>query len=433
MPGERFVVLGLAPARAAWFTTVARWSTAAALPVEFVKCLSPEEVRARLASGRPFSAFLVDGAAPGLDRDLVAAARSSGCAVLVVDAGTARDWRGVGAAAVLSPAFGRDDLLAALEANTRPVGAADAVPGPGRDGDRASSAAWRGRLVTVVGTGGTGTSTVAMGVAQGLAADVRHAGVVLADLALRADQAVLHDAGDVVPGLQELVEAHRTARLSPSAVRALTFDVPDRGYSLLLGLRRHRDWSALRPRALEAAVDSLRRAFGVVVADVDGDLEGEAECGSVDVEERNLLARTAVTGADAVAVVGLPGVAGLHHLVALVADVVGLGVAPERVLPVVNRAPRNPRARADVARVVAELAGDGSAVAGPVFLPEVRRLDDLQRDAAPVPASWARTASGAVDAVLRRVAFSPAPGDAEPAVVVPGTLGRWAGEEAMSG
>lgn len=432
MAADRFVVLGLAPARAAWFTTVARWSTAAALPVEFVKCLSPEEVRARLASGRPWSALLVDAGSPGLDRDLVAAARSAGAAVVVVDAGTARDWRGLGAAAVLPPGFGRGDLLAALEAEARPVGAADAVPAPGRDAG-SSPAAWRGRLVAVVGAGGTGASTVAMAVAQGLAADVRHAGVVLADLALRADQAVLHDAGDVVPGVQELVEAHRSDRLSPTAVRALTFDVPDRGYALLLGLRRPRDWAALRPRAVEAAVDGLRRAFGAVVADATGEVEGEAECGSVEVEERNLLARTAVREADAVVAVGRPGVTGLRHLVALVGAVGAAGAAPERVLPVVNRAPRSPRSRAELARALAELAGDGPPTAGPLFLPDVRRLDDLQRDAAPLPAAFARSAAAAVDAVLRRVTPAGSADGGDPVPVAPGSLGRWAGEEAMSG
>ncbi|MST32488.1 hypothetical protein GHK86_07105, partial [Acidimicrobiaceae bacterium USS-CC1] len=74
MATERWVLLGLAPARAAWFGEVTRWSTSGALPAEFVKCLSAEEARARLGSGRPWSALVVDAAAPGFDRDLVDAA-----------------------------------------------------------------------------------------------------------------------------------------------------------------------------------------------------------------------------------------------------------------------------------------------------------------------------------------------------------------------
>jgi hypothetical protein len=71
MAADRYVVLGLARARAGWFGQVARWATAAALPVDFVKTVSGEEVRSRLRSGRPFSALLVDGGLAALDRDLI--------------------------------------------------------------------------------------------------------------------------------------------------------------------------------------------------------------------------------------------------------------------------------------------------------------------------------------------------------------------------
>src|SRR4029453_8698916 len=171
--------------------------------------------------------------------------------------------------------------------------------------------AWRGRLVAVTGAGGVGRSTLAMALAAGLAADPRDRGLVaLADLALHGHQALLHDAGDVVPGLLELVEAHRASALPPPQVRALCFGVPERGYDVLLGLRRHRDWTALRPRAVDAALDALRGAYRSVVADVDADVEGEDQCGSVEVEDRNVLARHTLRDADLVPVVGLPGIGG---------------------------------------------------------------------------------------------------------------------------
>ena len=49
MAGERYVVLGLAPARSAWFRSVGLWANSGALPAEFLKCMSAEEMRARLA------------------------------------------------------------------------------------------------------------------------------------------------------------------------------------------------------------------------------------------------------------------------------------------------------------------------------------------------------------------------------------------------
>ena len=119
---EHFVVLGVARVRSAWFRDISRWSTSAALPVEFVKCVSSDEVRARLASGRPFSALLIDGALPALDRDLTDTARSAGCAVVAVDDGRARrDWAQIGVDAVLSEPADRDAVLAVLREHARPV------------------------------------------------------------------------------------------------------------------------------------------------------------------------------------------------------------------------------------------------------------------------------------------------------------------------
>ncbi|HEX2381737.1 MAG TPA: hypothetical protein VHI95_03810, partial [Acidimicrobiales bacterium] len=76
--GDRYVALGLAHARSTWFREVGRWSTSAALPLEFLKCVTVEEVRARLRTGRPLSALLVDGTVSSLDRDLVDEAKSGG-------------------------------------------------------------------------------------------------------------------------------------------------------------------------------------------------------------------------------------------------------------------------------------------------------------------------------------------------------------------
>lgn len=424
---ERFVVLGLAHARSPWFGEVARWSTSAALPLEFLKCVSVEELRARLASGRAFSAVLVDASVPGADRDLTDLVRSAGAAVLVVDDGRARrDWAGLGASAILPADLTRADLLDALGAHAVRIGRSEAVGVP----PAPAAATWQGALVAVTGIGGAGTSTLAAALAQGLGDDPRNADlVVLADLALHADQAVLHDAGDVAPGLPELVDAHRIGQPSIGEVQALTFDVADRGYSLLLGLRRHRDWATLRPRALEAAVSSLRRAYRVVVADVEGDLEGEEQCGSIEVEDRNLLARTAVGTASVVVVVGLGGPKGVHATVRLLGDVLEHGVVPDRTLTVVNRAPRKPGQRAELTRAIGELTRSlpgGGALPSPLFVPERRRVDDLVRDGHRLPQAIGAPITAAVAALLDVEPVAPLePVRDEPVPVVPGSLGTW--------
>ncbi len=414
------MLLGLAPARAAWFGEVTRWATSGALPAELVKCRSADEARARLRSGRAWSALLVDTASPGLDRDLVDAAVRAEAAVLAV-----RDQRSGhdpgGFTAVLPPNFGREELLDVLALHAQPISRGDELP-PSLS--EPGSSPWRGRMVVVCGAGGTGASTLAIAAAQGLAVDLRYGGrVLLADLALRADQAMLHDAVELGPGLQELVDAHRLGSPDPVEVASGTFAVPARGYRLLVGLRGPSAWSALRPRATGAAVDSLRQAFSVVVADVTGDVEGEADCGSADVEERNHLARTATSQADLVLAVGAAGVKGVHSLARLIRALAGVGVSPARLLPVVNRAPRDPRERARLAAALADLAPATTELSTPLWVREVR-IEDCLRAARPLPSALVRSVAAAVGARLDHLADVPPP-RSEPTPVTPGTLGSW--------
>jgi len=433
MPSGQYVVLGMARPQAAWFSDVARWANSGALPVDFLMVLSLEELCARLRSGRVFSALLVDASVPGCDRDLFDLASGAGCAVVVVDdRPTRRPWLELGAAGVLPPAPARDDVLSSLRAVARPVQRADeaelrGVSSAEPAGPRPS---WRAPLVALTGAGGTGRSTLAMALATGLATDPRDRGaVVLADCALHAQQGLLHDAGDVVPGLSELVEAHRSDDLDPDQVRQLCFEVTDGGYDLLLGLRRQRDWAALRPRAVVAAVDGLRRAYRAVVLEVDADVEGEAECGSVDIEDRNVLARSCLPAADVVMAVGLPGVGGVHSLLRVIADLRELGVEPGRIVPVVNRSPRSPRARSDLVRALGVLSdgvlGGEDLASSPVFVAERRRLDDLLRDGAGLPAAMTQPLAVATRAVLDRVSERTAGAAGEPVAVSPGSLGSW--------
>lgn len=429
MAAERFVVLGLAQVRSVWFREVSRWATSATIPVEFVKTMSLEEVRVRLRSGRGYSALLIDDSISGFDRDLVDLALEVGCAVIVIDSGrSAAAWSDLQASGTLPPDFGRSDLLQALTQVATPL--QRAVESTTEPAPASPSRGYRGRVVAVTGAGGTGRSTVAMSIAQGLAADPRHAGLVcLADLALHADHAMLHHARDVVPGVVELVEAHRGGTPTADAVRSLTWRVHERGYHLLLGLRRHRDWVSLRPRAFEAGLDGLRRGFRVVVADIDDDLEGERLTGSLDVEERNLMARVVSLASDLVVVVGAPGMHGLHGMLRVTRDLLEHGVPGPSILPVVNRAPRGPRARAELTRAFGDLLTAGAGDRGvptPIHLGERRHLDELLRDGARLPDSWLAPVCGPVLALLDTLAEGgDAPQQPEPVAVVPGSLGTW--------
>ncbi len=438
---EHFTVVALARARAAWLSDVSSWASSAALPMELVRCVSAEELRARLETGRPYSAVLVDASLPAFDRDLVDRARRAGCAVLAVDDGVRRrDWVALEVSGVLSEPVERGALLAMLRQHARSTSrlpgrstTSEGIEAHGGGAGLDQPGTALGRLVAVTGQRGSGCSTTAMAIAQGMGASLAPQ-VLLADLHLDATQALLHHTGDVVPGVSELVEAHRSTSLGPEAVRDLTFSFDDRPYRLLAGLRRHRDWAALRPRATEAAIASVRLAFRVVVADIAPDVEGEDECGSLDVEERNHLARCVAAQAGVVVLTARASAVGVSSLVRIVDDIARLGVEPRRMLPVIVGAPRPGLARMELSRDLAALAGGGAAAvaangpsaierpANPVFLAARRDLDRLIAGADPLPSSYCEPIAAAVLGLLDRLGDPSAP---QGVTIRPGSLASW--------
>ncbi len=428
MNAERWVVLGVARPRSTWFSEVATWATAATVPVDFVKCMSSEEASARLSSGRSHSAVLIGSDVPGLDRDLIDAATSVGTAVIVVDPASGRDWLELGIGGTLPATFDSAELMAVLAEHASPIRRVQTTNRPS-EADTPSDA--KGHLIAVTGSGGSGTSTAAMALAQAFGR--QQAGwstTVLTDLARNGEQAVLHNARAIVPGVQELADAHRIGRLPPEEIRALTFDAVGRGYHLLLGLRRARDWTAVQPRAFEAALDGLQRSYDYVIADVDADVEGESETGSVDVEDRNLFALTTFAHADMVLVTGAAGVKGLHSLMRTLRELASFGVPAARLLPVVVRAPRSPRRRLEIRTALGELTNtvELSGLVSPVYLPNRNDLEIALRDGVQLPRALGSVLHKPVNTFLCRTEKRPEPGPDEPTAITVGSLGSWSDE-----
>lgn len=418
-PEGRYVLLVTASARSSWPSALSRLATTGAAPIEVVRCVSLAEVKTRLDGGRPFSAVVLDASMPGADRDLADRAQQAGAVLVLVDDGRVeRVWEATGAAAVLPLSFDRHQLLDALTTHAVAVRRVEATAPPEPIEPPAT-----GPLFAVTGPGGTGASTVSIALAQAIADAGQRC--VLADLRLDASLAMLHGTPDVAPGVPELLDACRVAMPDAASVIGLTFAVVDRGYDLLLGLRRHRDWTLVRRRATDAALGALRATYHCVVAEIDPDWEGVERTGAPEVEERNTLARSALAAAAVVLVVGRPGLAGIHALVRTVGAAIDEGAEPSRLVPVVNQAPRHPRARAEIQRAVADLSqpvlGRSGDLPPVVFVPHRRATEACHRDGKRLPAPIGQGLWRAVAAVTALVGDRPAP--PLPQLVVPGSLG----------
>jgi hypothetical protein len=153
------------------------------------------------------------------------------------------------------------------------------------------------------------------------------------------------------------------------------------------------------------------------------------------------MARTVATRAEVVVVTGHAGPQGLHRLARVLTDLRELGVDEARMLPVVNRAPRSPRARAEIARALADLVAPRpdparpSTIASPLFVADLRRLDTAIRDGLGVPGTLATRVTAAVDALSDRLVHEAlrAARSVEPVPVRPGSLGSWATSQEAAG
>ena len=405
MKGDRWRVAGIASPRSRWFSELARWSTAAAIPVDFVKCVSAAEMRSRFAHGEIYSALLIDGDIGDLSRALVSEAADHSTAAVIVGKLAEEQRERLGAAAQLPEDFSREDLIVLLEAHAAPLGRTEDV-GAVTSCDRSSLAAnWQGTLISVTGAGGTGASLLAMALAQGFAADASNRGLVLlADLALHADQAVMHDSRKIIPGLQELVESCHAGWPGQDRLAHLFFEPDGRGYQLLLGLRRHRDWISLRRRLLEIALTGLTRTYRYVVVDTESDLEGQAETGSSGIEDRNRMARMAIERSEIVVVVGAGDLLSMHSLVRTIVSFAERGICCDRLLPVINRSSHNLRSRSAAASALEQLLENTAAkgVGRPLFVPVHRGVEPALRDGVALPASLGRILAAAVAEKLQR-------------------------------
>ncbi|MBT3248961.1 MAG: hypothetical protein HN361_08945 [Actinobacteria bacterium] len=354
MSGQRYVLLGLASGAPGWMTKVQPVLDTGQPAGEFLPCAGIADLTNRLASGRPFSALLIDHRTVGLDRELIQRSHAAHCPVIVVGKETdAGRWKSLGADEVISSFLADEDLRLALQRHGNLINQtdrfrkSDTQTAPPAIGDKAKwqNTSWHGRLIAVTGPGGTGASSVARALALGLGHDPRfQKSVALVDACLEADQAHLHGVDPGGKNLQQAVQAHRTGQ--PTAQELFTLMIQPSGapYRLLPGLLRRRDWPAAGGSSLRSTLINIARHHLVTVVDVDPFVDLAPEEQPTSPSTPGEIARVVMNLADFVVVVGRPSERDAIAQQRTLNTLVAAGVDDKRISPLILY-PAGPRPR----------------------------------------------------------------------------------------
>lgn len=356
----------LAAGGAEWEAETVAVLTASPQVVLLRRCLDLTEALAAATTGAADVAVLAT-TLPGLDADAVSQFGRHGVGVVAVgpeDAvvlerlsriGVTRTVAADRAGAELADAIRlaksvpraavSSDPTGRAEGPTTPIaGAPDHEPdqrdlGPDADssveGSSGAGRAGLGRIVTVWGPhGGSGRTTIAVGIAAELAA--RGHRVLLLDCdpgggAVGQHLAVL----DETSGLLAAARAANAGRLDRARLASYARQVGP-GLRVLTGLPRHDRWGDVRPTAFDQILLQARQLDEVIVVDAGSGLDRDTADPFAPAVTRDAMTTAAVEGADLLVVVGGADPVGLTRLARSLLDLGDLAEsAPLRV--VVNR------------------------------------------------------------------------------------------------
>ena len=298
------------------------------------RCLDAAELLAA-AAAEPGAVVMLSTGLPRLSVDVVSRLRGGADGErevlgLAVDDDDAIRLRAIGVPVVLEVAADPDPVLAAVgttatsrrdRADSRPDGETDDRPHGRPDRWQARSAAAGapvpGRIVAVWGPqGAPGRTTVAVGLAESLAASGHRVCLVDADTYAPSVTMML----GIVEETSGIVVACRRAEVAgagaggptpPAGVTSAARSLAD-GWDVLGGLPTPERWPELRPAGLDRLWEECARAYDVTVVDVGFCLEtDDADPWS---RSRNAAAVSAVSASDVVVAVGDAAPAGAVRL-----------------------------------------------------------------------------------------------------------------------
>lgn len=334
---------------AAWEAPLVRGWQRRELGVELVRrCIDHGELLGVAMTEHPH-VVVVAGELPWLDRDLVGTLQDQGVVIVAVESASAvRALDTIGIAHRTADA-GAEELAALVHrvGGTRDEPVAGSDDGPRQPGG--------GRLVAVWGgAGAPGRSTVAVH----LAVEAAHRGTN----ALLIDGDAWSATVAQLLGLAESPSVAQAARAAGDGWRqslaTCLQDGPD-GCRVLSGLARAELWPELRERAWTAVLDAAREQHELVVVDLAAAIEEDEELAFDRVPyRRNLMTRVVLGVADEVVLVVAGDPIGIRRgIVAHRTLVESAAAKPDRVVPVLNRAPRTARRLQDCSAQVGEWTG----------------------------------------------------------------------------
>ncbi len=125
-----------------------------------------------------------------------------------------------------------------------------------------------GVAIGVLGVGGSGTSTIAMALAQSFAGENR---VNLVDLVVEGSQRMYHDIDVVQPGMAEAIAGSRLINVGDEYFERFKVPILERGYLLMLSVSHQSQLEAFRRSDLAGAIRTIKRTSDITIFDLDAD------------------------------------------------------------------------------------------------------------------------------------------------------------------
>ncbi len=190
-------------------------------------------------------------------------------------------------------------------------------------------------VVSVLGPGGTGSSTVAMSIAQVLGQGSEPS--ILLDGRTKGELAFLNEAGKHRLTVNELISASRVHSLSVEEVGSYLEFVPSRKYRLLKASSNPHAWLGWDPESIDTTLDSLSRSTRHLVADLNGSIFNLEETGCSDTASMESLTKACLDRSDLVVIVAGPDTKGLYSLTEMIQELHRAGFGDIASLVVINR------------------------------------------------------------------------------------------------